>query len=309
MYKIVRGNFEPLPAGRYDPRLCALVDALLAREPGARPTARALWRDPWLAAKKADIEEWVEAKQRGRVARPPNPGAARGERRRARGLPGELRGVRGGGGARARAPRRRTRLAQRAGPHAAGADAGAQGRSGATPADGAPGRRAGAGPEPPGARRRPGGGRGGGLGHQLRRNYRDAERLCPREAAGGGPFSERDGKVGPEPGPLGASPAGRGGGGGAEPDVPGAGTPGGGECERPAAARAGQGANGEGGAVGRPAADGGAVWSPKRPRPPGKRASSTRATSRTTPTRRTEECLPRSWTSRSRAGPPRGPPR
>ena len=71
----------------------------------------------------------------------------------------------------------------------------------------------------------------------------------------------------------------------------------------------GRGRGGEGGAVGRPAADGGAVWSPKRPRPPGKRASSTRATSRTTPTRRTEECLPRSWTSRSRAGPPRGPPR
>jgi len=69
VYKIVRGNFEPLPAGRYDPRLYALVDALLAREPGARPTARALWRDPWLAAKKADIEEWVEAKQRGRAAR------------------------------------------------------------------------------------------------------------------------------------------------------------------------------------------------------------------------------------------------
>ena len=69
VYKIVRGSFEPLPPGRYDPRVSELVERLLSREPGARPTARALWRDPWLAAKKADIEEWVEAKQRSRAAR------------------------------------------------------------------------------------------------------------------------------------------------------------------------------------------------------------------------------------------------
>ena len=69
VYKIVRGSFEPLPPGRYDQRVSELVERLLSREPGARPTARALWRDPWLAAKKADIEEWVEAKQRSRAAR------------------------------------------------------------------------------------------------------------------------------------------------------------------------------------------------------------------------------------------------
>lgn len=46
VYKTARGNFEPLPADRYDPCISALVDCLLSLEPMSLPTARALWRDP-----------------------------------------------------------------------------------------------------------------------------------------------------------------------------------------------------------------------------------------------------------------------
>ena len=249
VYKIVRGNFEPLPAGRYDPRLCALVDALLAREPGARPTARALWRDPWLAAKKADIEEWVEAKQRGRVAPPaPEPGGGAGGGAAAPG------GSLGSSGA--------SEGGEAPGPGPRGAAPASLSEQALTPRERMLARKAEAarlrqmelqvaGREQARSRLAPAAGRGAGgaaasgtscdgiIGTQsdFVRVEQPAAARYPKETAKSDPSPDRSELLRP---------------GGAEPDVPGAGTPGGGGCERPAAARAGQGAGRRRGSCGAP---------------------------------------------------------
>ena len=269
VYKIVRGNFEPLPAGRYDPRLCALVDALLAREPGARPTARALWRDPWLAAKKADIEEWVEAKQRGRVARPaPEPWGGGGGGAAAPGGSLGSSGASEGGEAPEPGPR--------------GAAPASLSEQALTPRERMLARKAEAarlrqmelqvaGREQARSRLAPAAGRGAGgaaasgtscdgiIGTQsdFVRVEQPAAARSPKETAKSDPSPDRSELL--RPGGAGAAGLnqtfrGRGhqaGGGasGLEPPAPGGGR------------------GGEGGAGGRPAADGCAVWSPKRPLP------------------------------------------